>query len=83
MDGALLMLFDAKHLQRRERKNLIEFLCQLKMDMNVIPVTLPVVCVGIDNDPSSRPSTGLSTSSMASDALKERRVIAARIFNML
>lgn len=59
---------------------MIDVFCQLKMDVNVIPVTLPVVCVGIDNDPSSRPSTGLSTSSMASDALKERRVIAARIF---
>lgn len=49
----------------------------------ILPVTLPVVCDVIDSDPSSRPSTGLSISSIASDALSERRVNAALISSVL
>lgn len=55
----------------------------VKWRVEDVPVTLPVVCDGIDNDPPSRPSTGLSISSMASDALNERRVIAALILLFL
>lgn len=85
-----LLLNVAKHLciprqKTNKRKTILRVLAEVlsnvvKQMLENLPVTLPVVCDGIDNDPPSRPSTGLSISSIASDALSERRVIAARIF---